>query len=323
MSRPDITVVVCTYNRAEMLRDALNSLICQDTGAQFSYEVVVVDDASTDGTPKVVREAAERSPTPIRYVRATGKGIACARNKGIKETSTDWIAFFDDDQVAELDWLKELFVCAIQTGAQVIGGPVLPYLSDEEAHKASPLCRAMLHRTDGGRMPHKCGRKTFPGCGNMLVKTAVFQTVGQFDELLSRGGQDIEFGVRFRRAGLQAWLTPNAVAHHPVPAYRLQKGYSIWHSLRVGDTLAYTDFREWGLAGTLIACVARIVQASFINFPLMLLAYVSENRAEVIGRQCLLLRAWAYLRESLYLVSPRLFSQETYFSHLTMRERAK
>jgi hypothetical protein len=196
---------------------------------------------------------------------------------------------------------------------------VLLHLSDEEVRKISPACRSMLGETGAGRKLETCLRNTSPGCGNMLVRATVFQGVGQFDELSTRGGEDTEFAARLRRAGLEVWFTPKAIVYHHVPAYRLKESYLSWRSIRRGDNFAYRDFREWGLPRTLIACLARIAQASLINFPLMLLAYVLGNRAEVIGRKCLLLRAWGYLRQSLYLVSPRLFSQETYFSELSMR----
>ena len=319
MTRPYITVVVCTYNRAETLRDALNSLMLQKTGDQFSYETVVVDDASTDATPSVIREAAARSPTPMRYVQGSGKGIACARNKGIKESCADWIAFFDDDQVADPNWLEELFACAVQSGAEVVGGSVRLRLSDEEVRKISPLCRAMLGETYGRSKLARCLRKTFPGCGNILLKATVFQSGVQFNESLTAGGEDIEFTARLRRTGIEGWFTPKAIVRHDVPAHRLTESYLSWRSLRAGDNFAYRDFREWGLIRTMIACLARIAQASFINFPLMLLAYILGNKAEVIGRKCMLFRAWGYLRQSLYLVSPRFFSQETYFSSLNMR----
>lgn len=66
MKQIDISVNVCTYNRAEMLRGALESLICQKTDGKFSYEIVVVDNASTDTTKAVVEEVATKSPVPVR-----------------------------------------------------------------------------------------------------------------------------------------------------------------------------------------------------------------------------------------------------------------
>jgi len=311
--------VLCTYNRADLLGRALESLVRQETQGEFRFEVVVVDDGSTDGTQATLQKIAKDCQVPIRCLRGEGRGIAAARNTGVTATSGEWIAFFDDDQVADPNWLKELLACAVQTGAEVVGGSVRLHLSDEEVRKISPICRPMLGETKGGRKLGKCFRKTFPGSGNMLVRAPVFQAAGQFDESLTRGGSDTEFGARLRQAGLEAWFTPKAIVRHHVPAYRLKESYLFWRSLLVGDNFAWRDFKEWGLARTMIACLARIAQASLINFPLMLWAYISGNRAEVIGRKCLLFRAWGYLRESLYLVSPRLFPQETYFSQLTMR----
>jgi glycosyltransferase involved in cell wall biosynthesis len=319
MSRADITVVVCTYNRAEMLRGALNSLMCQDAGGEFGYEIVVVDDASTDATPEVVREAAERSPVPMRCVKGQGKGIACARNSGIAESRAEWIAFFDDDQTAEPDWLKELYAVALKNGSGCVGGAISLALTAPELSRLSPVSRAILGEVWRGSEVRKCGRKEYPGTGNVLVNRSVFDQVGQFDESLTRGGEDTEFVSRLRRAELPAWFTPRAVVHHYVPAYRLREGYLFWRSLRVGDNYACGDFTEWGLPRTVIACFARIAQASLINLPLMSLAYVTGNRVEAVGRRCLVWRAWAYLRTSLRLISPRLFPQEAYFSHLSMR----
>lgn len=319
MSNPDITIVVCTYNRAARLHDALNSLMYQTTRGQFSYCVLVVDDSSTDATPDVIRDAAARSPIDIRYVWGSGTGIACARNMGIKESSSKWIAFFDDDQVAQPNWLNELFACAIQNDADVVGGSYRLYSPDKEISTLSAICRMMLGETGENGKPHKYGRNTHPGGGNALVRATVFQAVGGFDELTTRGGEDSEFAVRLRGAGLEAWFSPTAIVHHYVPAYRLQESYLLWLSLRFGDNFAYRDFRELGLAKSVLICFARIFQAFFVNAPLMLLAYVTGNTAEVIGRKCLLMRSWAYLRESLYLISPRLFAQKTYFSCLSFR----
>lgn len=317
--KADVSILLCTYNRADMLGRALESLVRQETDGEFRFEIVVVNDGSTDGTQVTLQKIVKDCQVPIRCLQGEGRGIAAARNTGVKAASGEWIAFFDDDQVAEPNWLKELLACAVQAGAEVVGGSVRLHLSDEEVRKISPTCRSMLGETKGGRKLGKCSRKAFPGSGNMLVRATVFQAVGQFDESWTRGGSDIEFTARLRRAGLEAWFTPKAIVRHHVPAYRLKESYLFWRSLRCGGNFAYRDFREWGLARTVIACLARIAQAFFINFPLMLWAYILGNRAEVIGRKGLLLQAWGYLRESLYLVSPWLFSQETYFSDLSFR----
>ena len=103
-----ISVIVPTYNRCEMLADALASLFRQETNGEFSYEIVVVDNASTDATKAVVQQAAAEAPAPVRYVHHDVPGDAPPRNRGIAEARGTWIAFFDDDQLAAPDWLLQL-----------------------------------------------------------------------------------------------------------------------------------------------------------------------------------------------------------------------
>ena len=104
VSQPDlltISVVVCSFNRAEGLRSALASLYDLETGNLFSYEIIVIDNASTDATPATIAQAAIESKTPLRGVYEGRKGIAPARNRGIAEAKGEWVAFFDDDQRAD------------------------------------------------------------------------------------------------------------------------------------------------------------------------------------------------------------------------------
>jgi glycosyltransferase involved in cell wall biosynthesis len=94
--KPLVSVVIPTYNRAELLKEALESVYAQEgVGEDFEMEVIVVDDASSDATPEVVT----RYPG-IRYIRlATNSGVSCARNAGIKAGAGKYIAFLDDDDL--------------------------------------------------------------------------------------------------------------------------------------------------------------------------------------------------------------------------------
>jgi GT2 family glycosyltransferase len=302
-----------------MLGPALESLVRQETHGQFIFEVVVVDDGSTDGTQVILQRIAKDTQVLIRCLQEEGRGIAAARNTGIASAAGEWIAFFDDDQVAEPDWLSELFALALKTHSQCVGGARFLLLAAQELSQLSPICRAVLGEIVDGNEPRKCGRKQYPCTGNMLLKRSVFDQVGLFDESWKDGGSDIELTARLRRAGVEAWFMPTAIVHHHVPAYRLKESYLFWSSLRIGNNFAHRDFKEWGLVKSTITCLARIGQAALVNFPLLLLAYILGNKADVIGRKCLLLRAWGYLRESLYLVSPWVLSQEMYFSRLNFR----
>jgi glycosyltransferase involved in cell wall biosynthesis len=303
-----------------MISSALESLIGQETAGEFSYDIIVIDDRSTDQTSEVVKDIARRSKIAIRYVLGEGKGISHARNRGIKESSGEWIAFFDDDQVADRSWLRELFLCASKTEALCAGGARFLRLSDRELSNLSPVCRLLLGEVDFGRELIKCQRKKSLPTGNIFLKRSVFDTVGLFDESLTRGGEDTELARRMQKAGLEAWYTPRAIVYHIIPPYRLKEDYLSWTSLRWGDNFAQINFLEWGLPKTILACIARIGQVLLVNTPLLLWDYLVRDEADKLGRKCLLWRAAGYAVRTLNLALPRPFLQDRFLRRLEFRK---
>ncbi len=120
--RPLVSVVVCTYNRSDLLKQSIRSLQRQVCDGTFEYEIVVVDDGSTDDTSVVVDELIAHCPVPMRCVHESGQGIAAARNAGLDAAAGDWIAFFDDDQLADGRWLIELWRSQEMSGALCVSG---------------------------------------------------------------------------------------------------------------------------------------------------------------------------------------------------------
>ena len=100
----DISVIVPTYNRADWIGDALQSLIDQKTDDRFSFDIHVVDNASSDATAAVIAQVAAVSPIPVVYHRQELPGDAPTRNLGVARSTGPWLAFFDDDQLAEPMW---------------------------------------------------------------------------------------------------------------------------------------------------------------------------------------------------------------------------
>ena len=94
-------------------------------------------------------------------------------------------------------------------------------------------------------------------------------------------------------------------------------------SLRVGENFACIDNRQLGRRKTLLLCVARIGQALLVNMPLLVWAYLLGDRAGILGRKCLLWRAVAYTRGTLFLLAPRLFPQKGFFAALEFRKERK
>jgi len=156
-----------------------------------------------------------------------------------------------------------------------------------------------------------------------MIKRSVFNTFALFDKSMKSGGSDLDYFRKLRRGGIEPWFVPGAVVHHVIPAYRVSEEYLTWRSTLTGTNLARIDYRDWGLAKTILACIARIGQAFLINIPLMCWSQISCDDADKLTRKCLLWRAAGFTAQTLYLVSPRLFPQERFLAGLEFRkERA-
>ncbi len=316
--RIDVTVVICTYNRAEMLRIALESVIRQRTDDAFTYEIVVVDDLSSDETPQVVAEIGARASVSVRCAREEGGGVAAARNRGIAEARGQWIAYTDDDQWNEPDWLYQLVAAARNAEVDCVGGRVELDLPPEASFPLTPVTSCILgqKRNPEGRISRLMDT---PGTGNVMFRRSVFDKVGVFDTALHWGGEDMDLMLRILQAGIAVWFTPKAVVHHMIAPYRLTEDYFRWASLRVGVALAEVDGRLRGAPKMIILCIARMGQALLVNLPRLLMALLARDRGKVIETKCLLWRAVTYTRYVIRMLSPRLFTQERFFASLTFR----
>ncbi|MHB9029582.1 MAG: glycosyltransferase family 2 protein [Candidatus Latescibacterota bacterium] len=320
MKQPDISVVMCTYNRAGMLRNALASLIGLETNGKFTFEIIVVDDASTDITSAVVSELRAGSPVPVRYIRAEGRGVARARNSGIAAASGEWIAFFDDDQLAAPDWLESLRAFAERTGAPCVGGAVRLAIPDEVRRALPAVCRGLLGETTGRDKPSRCDPRNTLGTGNLMLHRSVFNTVGVFDETLVTGGSDLDLFRRILSKGIAAWYTPDAAIYHMIPPSRLTEEYMAWKSKVYGKNFATRDYREKGALRNALLCLARVGQAVLIHAPGYAWARLVDNGPEALGRKCLLLRSGAYARETVSHYLPARFGRNGLSSVLEFRK---
>lgn len=290
----DVSVVICTYNRAELLAQAIASLAVQTVPESFRFEVLVVDDGSTDSTQSVIMDLAQTCRFPIRYVRDAGNGVAAARNRGVAEARGRWVAFFDDDQIAERDWLYALYAAAIESGAPCVGGARKLALDSAALAGLSRISRLILGEIDQGPDPFRCGRNALLCTGNLLVERAAIERIGGFDPALVDGGEDTEFLMRLRRAGLACWYAPRAVVHHIIPAYRTTAPYLVWAAARGGECFAHRDIEEWGRLSGLAMAAARLAHALLVHAPGCALAAVGGNARERVGHECQFRRAIAY-----------------------------
>ncbi len=228
----NVTVVLCTCNRSSSLSKALDSVAAQVLSDSFSWEVIVVDNNSTDQTREVVEGYCRRDPTRFRYVFESRQGLSRARNAGICAARGEVIAFIDDDVIAEPNWLRDLTASLHDGRWAGAGGRIVPpqdftppgWLT---VGGETDLLGALLPLFDLGDEP--CEMRRPPYGANMAFRKEMFDKHGMFRTDLGRCGnkmlmgEDIEFGSRLMSAGERLRYEPLAVVEHPVPKERLSK----------------------------------------------------------------------------------------------------
>ena len=304
-ARPLITVVVCTRNRSASLRSALRSLANLQTGAAFDFEILVVDNGSTDDTPEVVAAANCGSAVAVRLVTEPRAGIVPARNRGVSEAHGRWIAFFDDDQLADAHWLKELFDTAQARQCRCAGGAVLLKLPDGVKRKLAPISRMLLGETVGMTVARQYSGRVTPGCGNLMVERSVFDEVGMFDARMVDRGEDTEFFLRLLNRGIDGWFTPTAIVHHVIPESRLADGFLLNLATRMARGMAENERETYGHLRYPLIWAARVGQAALVLLPRFLLAWARNAREAALGAKCRLRIPADVLRDGMRLMLHR------------------
>jgi glycosyltransferase involved in cell wall biosynthesis len=229
-----LTVILCTYNRCLSLPQALDSIAAQALPDLIDYQVLVVDNNSTDQTGKVVDEYCRRYPGRFRYIFEQRQGLSNARNAGIREAEGEIVAFMDDDVAVDPTWLDSLTRKLHESTYVGAGGRIF---SDPHFSPPSWLGMQSEYNMGGPLYAHfdmgdKPKELQYPPHGtNMAYRKEMFEKHGGFRTDLGRSGnntmsnEDTEFGRRLLNAGERLWYEPSAVVHHPVPQNRLRKDY--------------------------------------------------------------------------------------------------
>jgi len=206
----DITIVVPTYNRREIVRRTLNTLFRQDASAN-SFEIIVVVDGSSDGTAEVLREL--HPPCGFRVIEQQNRGLAGARNTGFRAAESNLVLFLDDDMQCD-PGLVAAHVAAHRSGGNIIGFGAL-FLSDDSRQTIAAEC---FNREIGA---FHLEQKQTPGTvwqmsdcvfSNSSLSRSLLEEAGGFDERF-RMREDLELGVRLLQTGATPKYLPNAIAY--------------------------------------------------------------------------------------------------------------
>jgi len=215
-SVPRVSVIVCTYNGGRTLDQCLSSLLALDYA---NYEVIVVDDGSTDETRSVL----SRNPG-IRVIHQENQGLGAARNVGLQAASGEIVAYTDSDCYADRDWLTHLVAQLERSGASAVGGPNLnprgTWLAACVAASPGQPTHVLI---DDQTAEH------IPGC-NMAFRREALEAINGFDSQFRTAGDDVDVCWRLQHEGYQITFAPGAtIWHHPrqtpIHYLRQQAGY--------------------------------------------------------------------------------------------------
>ena len=226
------SIIIPTYNRAEELRETIRSLA--KLKVEGDWELLVVDNRSTDHTRTVVEEQSVSFPARLEYLFEPEQGRYAALNTGIRAARGEIIATTDDDARVEPDWLTTAAAGLDALGCDYVGGKVLPiWRGAKPTWLPDRPCRhwAVLALQDHGEEPVEFGRNGIPwplGI-NTATRREAFHRTDLFDNRLGRKAGTLrnqaqrEWHLRARAAGLRGFYVPEMIVHHVVEAERLKK----------------------------------------------------------------------------------------------------
>lgn len=227
-----LSVILCTYNRERYIYNVLQSIAAGGFG---DYEIVLVNNNSTDGTESECQRFAKDHPeVAMRYCVEKQQGLSYARNRGIMESQGEVLVYVDDDAVVNREYLQT-YADFFNRNKEAVaaGGPITPrYDGCEEPSWMSHYTRQLVTgELNLGTREREFPKGAFPGGGNAAYRKSVFNEVGLFNVELGRkgnsliGAEEKDLFDKMTSRGMKFYYLPNAILYHLIPPKKLTQDY--------------------------------------------------------------------------------------------------
>ena len=210
-----VSVVIPTYNLVNNLLEAIDSIRKQDYSP---IEIIVVDNGSTDGTSKKIRE----SYSEVKLItHKKNLGVTGGRNSGLKEANGKYILFFDHDMIADKEMISELVrVAESDREVGIVTGKIYCWDNKKKIWSAGTdvnlITGQVFFRTGEDKGQYDCIEEIQVAPAVILVKKEVIKKIGGFDDVFFANWEDTDFCFRARKAGFKIFYTPKAIAYHKI-----------------------------------------------------------------------------------------------------------
>ena len=261
------SVVVCTRDRSALLAEACATIL-EVEAPSGGWELVIIDNASTDDTRQVADSVRNLAPDLVRVVAEPTVGLSAARNRGIAEARGAVVAFIDDDAFPDRGWLEALVAALGEDGVACAGGPVEPLFEGELPSWFSGRYLPYLTVWDLGDSPVDLGYNEYPRGANMAFARSAFERFGTFSTHLGRKARSLlsceetELCLRFERGGQRTVYVPAARVRHTTPAGRLTPEWMEQRFGAQGRSEAVIDWMHGGFRGLARGLQAHRARAS-------------------------------------------------------------
>jgi glucosyl-dolichyl phosphate glucuronosyltransferase len=298
--RPIVSIIVCTRNRAELLRENLKSLSVQSANSN-NFEVIVVDNGSTDQTREVIQRFASQNDN-IRRVLEPRVGLSHARNRGCKEAKSDWLVYLDDDTMAPKNYVDRVIHTTRHYDFDCFGGAGMPLFAFGKPKWAKHRYFSNENKlSEVGELPGKIFVDGF----NCAFKKKRIEEYGGFSPSIGMKGDLIAYGeetqlqIKMRRDGKKIGFDPELVVANVVMPHKLKviwffksefsHGKDFWHIFDTAPTVGKTIRIVLSMIGTPIfylpAFLVRLFQPDYYlqNLLIDLLCPSSGALGKVFG----------------------------------------
>ena len=245
------SVLVCTHNRCRDLAACCEALLATE-GDPERWELVVVDNASTDQTAEVIRSFGERLGDRLQRIEESELGLSAARNAAVRGARGEVLAFLDDDALPAPGWLSALEEAFSHPDVYAAGGPVEPIFEGPLPEWLSERYLPYLTVWDRGRETLSLTYNEYPRGANIAFRRQTFERFGLFSHHLGRKGQrllsceEIELCLRIERGGGRILYVPGARVRHRVATARVDRRWMAARFAAQGRSEALLEWRHGG-----------------------------------------------------------------------------
>ncbi len=254
----DFTVIICTYNRSGNLQSCLQHLVNQQGVEQIDWEVLIVDNNSSDDTRQEVERLAAELPIKIRYAFESKQGLNYARNTGVQSSDGKYFCYVDDDILVSQDWLAALYNALESNDADAVGGRIHLDPDIKLPLWVTPEVRGFLGYQDYGEESFRMdGVQKYPYGGNMSFNRRVVEKIGLFNPKLGRKGEGRKRGELFKGAetdyfhrlaasgDVRIFYEPRSIVYHQILSHQLEPKYFLTIHYNAGFQRAFYESAEF------------------------------------------------------------------------------